>query len=251
LQATRHTVEARPWYWITASVLGVVLLALLAACGGGNTSQTNPTAVGQTVVATVVQGLGPTSVAGATAAATAISGIQTAAPSINATITAVAGTATAIAPTIQAAGGSLGTSAPPASTAIIPTIPQATFVSGIQTAASSTAPTVRIIAPVSGSTIPGDAGVNIVYLVTGASLPTGATTSTPIAGTHVAVVLDDTIKPGQPVPSDAKHVQTMGMTAMLKDVAPGQHTVRVVVVDDKGVPLPNPEAQASVTFMTT
>jgi hypothetical protein len=237
--------------WVIPGMLGVLVLALLAACGSGTKSTTNATTVGQTVVATVVQGLGATGVAGATAAATTLTGIQTAAPGLNATFTAIAGTATAIAPTLQAAGASAATNAPPASTAIIPTVPQATFISGIQTAASSTSSTVRILAPVPNSSIPGSAGIGVTYIVTGANLPVGATTTTPISGTHVAVVVDDIIKPGQPMPNDATHVQTMGMTAMLKGVSPGQHTIRVIVVDGTGVPLPNPEAQASVTFTTT
>lgn len=238
------------WLMLTSLILG--LIALLAACGGGSNTVSTPAnanTAAQTAVATVIGGQGATVVAGVTAAASVVSQIQTAAPGINATVTAITTQATALASSIPVAAGSASTIA--ASTAFIPPVPAATFVTGIQTAASSTNPTVRILAPVPNSSIPGSAGIGVSYLVTNVNLPLTADASTPITGTHIAVILDDTVKAGQAVPNDGTHIQTMGRTALLKNVTPGQHTIHVVVVDEKNVPLPNAEAQAAVTFTAT
>jgi hypothetical protein len=108
--------------------------------------------------------------------------------------------------------------------------------------------TVRITAPTNGATV--NSPVQLTVDVQGVTVKPAAEGDPNAFHYHALVDVDPTtvVQPGQPIPTGQSNiVHTADRTITIPDLAPGQHTVVVVLTRTDHVPL-NPNVQDRVTF---
>jgi hypothetical protein len=108
--------------------------------------------------------------------------------------------------------------------------------------------TIRITAPGDGATVSGPVMLSVD--IQGVTVKPAAEGDPNAFHYHALVDVDPAtvLQPGQPIPTgQANIIHTADPTLMLNDLAPGQHTVVVVLTRTDHVPL-NPNVQDRVTF---
>jgi hypothetical protein len=108
--------------------------------------------------------------------------------------------------------------------------------------------TVRITAPTNGATV--NSPVQLTVDIQGVTVKPAAEGDPNAFHYHALVDVDPTtvLQPGQPIPTGQSNiVHTADRTITIPDLAPGQHTVVVVLTRTDHVPL-NPNVQDRITF---
>ena len=108
--------------------------------------------------------------------------------------------------------------------------------------------TIRVTAPAGGATVSGD--VQLSVDIQGVTVKPAAEGDPNAFHYHALVDVDPTtvLQPGQPIPTgQANIIHTADRTIAIPNLAPGQHTVVVVLTRTDHVPL-SPNVQDRVTF---
>jgi hypothetical protein len=121
------------------------------------------------------------------------------------------------------------------------------LLSGAEARAQQTG-TIRITAPAAGATVSG--AVQLSVDIQGVTVKPAAEGDPNAFHYHALVDVDPTtvLQPGQPIPTGQGNIiHTADRTISIPDLAPGQHTVVVVLTRTDHVPL-SPNVQDRVTF---
>lgn len=117
---------------------------------------------------------------------------------------------------------------------------------GMKRSAAAPGATVFIISPENGSTV--TSPVHVKFGISGMAVaPAGQ--ATPNSGHHHLLVDTELTDPDLPVPADAQHVHYgKGQTETQVELAPGQHTLQLVLGDANHVPHQPPVVSKVVTI---
>ncbi len=110
---------------------------------------------------------------------------------------------------------------------------------------------IRITAPTNGATVA--APVNLSVAISGVTVKPASAGDPSAFHCHIFIDVDPAtvVQPGQPIPTGrADIIHTADMTVPLSDLAPGPHTVWVVLTRTDHVPL-SPTVQDRVQFTVT
>jgi len=109
-------------------------------------------------------------------------------------------------------------------------------------------PTIKIVSPAAGATV--TAPVTLQVMITGATVKPAAEGDPQAFHYHALVDVDraTVVQAGQPIPTgQASIIHTADTSLALPNLAPGQHTVTVILTRTDHVPL-NPTVEDKVTF---
>src|SRR5262249_28648813 len=119
---------------------------------------------------------------------------------------------------------------------------------GGRRAEAQTQPTIKIVSPAAGATVTGP--VTLQVMITGATVKPAAEGDPQAFHYHALVDVDraTVVQAGQPIPTgQASIIHTADASLALPNLAPGQHTVTVILTRTDHVPL-NPTIEDKVTF---